>query len=922
MTTRLTSSHKNQDSQEVLARWNEKYQTFAAQAKTLQSLKGSASQHRVSKTFQQYRTAYQDLKIDLKVELANRQSQSNQDPILSTGHDWLSGLKQSHHQVKQSIAHLSTLNSKSSLSTQIHNSKDAHEIFKTTFYQLETTKSLSQDLSSYMKGYYSLKMHLATLRHSLPSSDSRCTVVDKIKQNARSLHQHALSFEKKPVVEFPPYTLELRFSGNRSQALTISNTSDIRAFAKTVEEHIQSSNESVRLNFPQRFLSLTQAVKIANDIQKFTTSKTLDFDHSKYQSGTYSQTFTISPKILKTEETKKGEIKRIYANGTHELFVSESGYYCGTRYFPDSRKESGRFNTYDGNLSNGYRVETDGQITFVHPLSLISSYHTAPPLHIVEVEGKLVVLEQPHSKHMISETSLIEALIKLGSGEKSIKPVLEHKAFKKHKAAFIQHMLGTEPSGTPRLFNFSNVVISNVLDILNIRSINPLTMTDPTTGQNLFQHIANRTIAYNEDPPLIIKLAKSFPEAFQLIGVEIIETALRKEMEWENILLLAKQFTEVGGQFDLYHQIWLQTAQGAVPDASFNQALTSFTPDQRRVIYKTAFDYNNPHIHEPSDIAIQPQQYSVNLMFINQGRIPSSQNFLFGKGSSQAERKQYFRDHFIKPVSKWAKASPDTTVNVWVDGEMATKTAIRKTKSDLSKKLIGKTHGPVKFRDIRTLDTVRSHPEVFSEKMPVYFRVDLLRAIIADSILRIKETQFFVYGDLDMKALSLQELFDQKTVQLLNRWGFVMAKKAGVLKYENGFQIINGEHEALMDSHRKTIIDMNLQRAIQKPQEVDQQQVYDIYKMMMAHLLEKEGSRGVLEFSDEKELDGLDTAKKMQWIMVNWGPKYLFYLNFKRRKDGVEVNAADVGKNSIPTKPVVLPPSRFFGGSGAAVSYS
>ncbi|MBY0529338.1 MAG: GNAT family N-acetyltransferase [Rhabdochlamydiaceae bacterium] len=223
MTTKITSSQEITSLQQAFTHWNGIY---AARAKTLQSLTGSSSQHRVSKTFQNYRTAYQDLKINLKIEQAKYLGLAKQDPafthpILSYTRDRLNALKKSHHGVKQSIAHLPTLNSKHSLTTQVQDFKAAYEIFKTTFRQLETTKALPQDLSTYMQGYYSLKMRLAVLRHNLPSSDRRCAIVDKLKQNIHTLHHRALSFENNQDILLTPHISQLHSSRNCSQSKPI-----------------------------------------------------------------------------------------------------------------------------------------------------------------------------------------------------------------------------------------------------------------------------------------------------------------------------------------------------------------------------------------------------------------------------------------------------------------------------------------------------------------------------------------------------------------------------------------------------------------------------------------------------------------------------------------------------------------------------
>jgi hypothetical protein len=319
---------------------------------------------------------------------------------------------------------------------------------------------------------------------------------------------------------------------------------------------------------------------------------------------------------------------------------------------------------------------------------------------------------------------------------------------------------------------------------------------------------------------------------------------------------------------------------------------------QQRTLYDSAFVYKNPFIYEPSDPPITADQYSINLMWINKKKVPEDQEFLFGNGSSCKERGLDFHNRFIKPVSKWARTNPGSPINIWVDSEMATPQVIERSRIALETALEGTSHGIIQFRDVRSMDVVRSNPRAFSEKIPVYFRVDLLRAIAADYTLREKETKFFVYGDIDMKPLSAKQIFDKRTVNFLNDFGFVMAK-GGHLGFENGFQILNGDNPQFMDSHRKVIIDLSVEMTLEKPDEIQELQIYDTYPAMVTHFLDADGRYGKFHAKeDEEDLGRLSIFR------------YDRFGTLAHRNLPLGNREVKLGK-IMPRKPVRLPPSYF-----------
>ena len=209
--------------------------------------------------------------------------------------------------------------------------------------------------------------------------------------------------------------------------------------------------------------------------------------------------------------------------------------------------------------------------------------------------------------------------------------------------------------------------------------------------------------------------------------------------------------------------------------------------------------------------------YSVNLMWVNRD-LNNEQRYIH-----PAKDEETLRKNFLNHIFEWAKASQGGVVNLWFDSAMIPAEAIRSTQI-LIDDYVRDNQGmaPIALRDVRTIPKVVEHSEIFGVKVPVYFRVDLLRAIIAVHILTSGETNCFVYGDLDMKPLSQEQLFDDETRQNLKKYGIVMACGfcLGVMvgssfssRIENGFMMISNDNANLLEAFKWVVIEPNIRRA-------------------------------------------------------------------------------------------------------------
>ena len=199
--------------------------------------------------------------------------------------------------------------------------------------------------------------------------------------------------------------------------------------------------------------------------------------------------------------------------------------------------------------------------------------------------------------------------------------------------------------------------------------------------------------------------------------------------------------------------------------------------------------------------------YTINLMWINASR-NDHQNYIY-----PAYTQQELYDTFLKTVFDWAQGNPEGTIIVWFDSAMVPFSAVQATNAAIKHYQTTDTQETsIVLRDIRTLTYVQQQSRLFSDETPIYFRADLLRAVIAVAMFTEQHNNYWVYADLDMKPLTQAQLFDQETVDMLERYGILFAH-GGWHGFEYGFHIINLNNQLLRAALQHAIIDINSQRA-------------------------------------------------------------------------------------------------------------
>ncbi len=202
----------------------------------------------------------------------------------------------------------------------------------------------------------------------------------------------------------------------------------------------------------------------------------------------------------------------------------------------------------------------------------------------------------------------------------------------------------------------------------------------------------------------------------------------------------------------------------------------------------------------------QDRKYTVNLMWLNR-ELERNQQFIH-----PAANEEQLREKLLDPVIQWAINTQGGTVNLWFDSFMTPPEAVQRTRLIIDQLTEQQAYSaPILLRDIRNLPEVQQNSEVFSAQTPVYFRVDLVRAIIEVNSIRTKETEAAVAADVDMQPLTCDQLFDSETIGNLEKNGIVMAR-GGHLGFENGFQIVSHHNPNLIEAMQHALIDLNIER--------------------------------------------------------------------------------------------------------------
>jgi hypothetical protein len=308
------------------------------------------------------------------------------------------------------------------------------------------------------------------------------------------------------------------------------------------------------------------------------------------------------------------------------------------------------------------------------------------------------------------------------------------------------------------------------------------------------------------------------------------------------------------------------------------------------------------HLEKKYQTKLQDQKYNINLMWINANQ-QEEQEYIYPSCQDNAFGKEY-----LNKILSWARKNPAVILYIWFDSYVIKDTdkVISQTQHIIAQESQSISHNMAKIelRDIRDLPIVRNNPEIFSEKIPIYFRVDLLRNIITKELLEHEPTTRCVYADFDVQPMNETTLFDQNTVSILEKKHFVMAYEHNKFKFENTFQVF-AYNETVIEALQSRIIQDNLERAQRYLEDLEdpffhtqsiknlhahgfQENVFYSYPIMNAYLHHNQCD---IQFSSES-IDGIDLLENAKIVGT--------------RKPIIDF----LSRYPIPTKKVSVPESK------------
>ncbi len=233
--------------------------------------------------------------------------------------------------------------------------------------------------------------------------------------------------------------------------------------------------------------------------------------------------------------------------------------------------------------------------------------------------------------------------------------------------------------------------------------------------------------------------------------------------------------------------------------------------------------------------AEQPCGYAINLMWIHgikyatyqEGEINTNPYIyrLANKDESYEGKnaRTLFEEDVVSSVLGWAEKNPGAVVVFWYDGRFITSEALAATQSMLCAE-----KSNVKMRDIWELPLVKEQEGIFAPRTLVYFRTDLLRPIIQLHQIEIEKFQYSICSDLDIGTMCRDEIFDEDTVQNLEKYGVTFAAAAEAKTifimggHENYFSIVSSNNRMMCQALRDAVVRRSIAMWRQRSAEVNQ----------------------------------------------------------------------------------------------------
>lgn len=245
-----------------------------------------------------------------------------------------------------------------------------------------------------------------------------------------------------------------------------------------------------------------------------------------------------------------------------------------------------------------------------------------------------------------------------------------------------------------------------------------------------------------------------------------------------------------------------------------------------RACFDLAYKLCHRRIYEPAKKPVCPSDYSLNFLWVNlnpQDRVADLAQNIFGEGLDilesghsileSEELVEEVKKTFTYKLVKWVELHERVEVNLWYDSALVTERAATNT-FHMMERIAESKNVELKLRDIRTLSNIP--PAIQKALHPgvnVYYRVDILKALIADFLMAESQRQFCVISDIDIAPIRPAALFDERTLHFLNLHGYILCQLFDdefqtPFSFENSFMMFNCKDQICQKSHREKIIDL------------------------------------------------------------------------------------------------------------------
>lgn len=249
------------------------------------------------------------------------------------------------------------------------------------------------------------------------------------------------------------------------------------------------------------------------------------------------------------------------------------------------------------------------------------------------------------------------------------------------------------------------------------------------------------------------------------------------------------------------------------------QAEGFINEDQADELIDHAYANNNPILFKEASKKIAAQNYSLNFLWLSTLRVDKTSPLT-------GDNEEQFQKHLLLPLKDWQQKQPEQVLNFWYDGNLTEASSLILSE----KKLVqaGVNMDKVRLRNIRDIPIVKTHSALFAEAIPIYFKVDLAKAAIADYVLSIDKVPYVATIDSDVAAITNKQLFDQRTLDALKLHGYIFG--VSLTERENSFILLHNNPEFdVVALHKKEVLDNAIaivEEKLRKLEPFDAQVVY------------------------------------------------------------------------------------------------